>query len=116
MKVLRFVVFMLHYCWQIVRSTWQMARIVLSPRVRLRPLVVEVPLELRGEFARYLFACFITMTPGSLSLGLDRRRDILEVHLLDAPDGDEAVRAIKEELEKPLLRVFGGGQQQDSEP
>lgn len=107
MKLLHILGFVIIYLWEIVLSTVRIGRLVLSPRLCLRPRFVEVPLDLRGDFPRFLFACLISMTPGSMSVGLDSRRDVLVVHLLDAPDPEAAVREMKTVFETPLIRIFG---------
>jgi multicomponent K+:H+ antiporter subunit E len=109
MKLLYVISFILIYLREIIRSTFRLAGMVLRPHIHLRPCFVEVPLDLRNEFPRFLFACLISMTPGSMSVGLDPRRNMLIVHLLDAPDPDAAIHEIKQVFEKPLLRIFGGG-------
>lgn len=102
-------VFALIYLREIILSTARLACLVLSPRVRLNPHFVDVPLDLQGEMPRFLFACLISMTPGSLSVGLDPVRSVLTVHLLDAPDPDAAIREMKSVFEQPLIRIFGCG-------
>jgi multicomponent K+:H+ antiporter subunit E len=64
---------------------------------------------LQQQLPRLLFACLISMTPGTMSVGLDPDRGILLVHLLDAPDADAAIREMKETFEQPLIRIFGRG-------
>ena len=107
MKLFHIIAFAAIYLWEIVLSTWRLARVILSPKLRISPCFVEVPLDLHGEFPRFLFACLISMTPGSLSVALDRERGLLVVHLLDAADPAAAVREMKSVFEQPLLRIFG---------
>jgi multicomponent K+:H+ antiporter subunit E len=109
MKLFHILVFMLIYLREVVMSTWRLAQLVLSPRPDLKPRFVEVPLDLQGEMPRFLFACLISMTPGSLSVGINPERGLLMVHLLDAPNPEAAIREIKEVFEQPLIRIFGSG-------
>ena len=107
MKIIYVFVFVGIYLREIVLSTFRLAFLVLRPKIRLAPCFVDVPLDLEGEMPRFLFACLISMTPGSMSVGLDSTRGILTVHLLDARDTDAAVLEMKNVFEKPLLRIFG---------
>lgn len=107
MRLFHAVVFVLIYLWEIILSTARIAVLVLSPKIRLTPCFVEVPLDLEGELPRFLFACLISMTPGSMSVGLDQENNMLLVHLLDAPDPDAAVAEMKSVFEQPLVRIFG---------
>lgn len=106
MKFFHFIAFMFLYLWEVIRSTVNLAMLVLRPRILLHPHFVEVPLELEGQFPRFFFACLVSMTPGSLSVSLDEKRGILLVHLLDARDPQRSIREIKSKIESPLLRVF----------
>lgn len=107
MRVLHALVFVFLYLWEIVLSTFRIALLLLRPRLQLQSRFVEVPLELQGPLARFLYACLISMTPGSMSVALDNERDILLVHLIDAPDEKDAIRELKESFEAPLMRIFG---------
>lgn len=109
MKVYHVAVFALIYLREVVFSTARLARLVLSPQINLNPRFVEVPLDLQGEMPRFFFACLISMTPGSLSVGIDPDRGVLVVHLLDAPDPDAAIHEMKSVFEQPLIRIFGRG-------
>ena len=107
MKFIHAILFVLIYLWEVTLSTYRLALQVLSPRLEMNPRFIEVPLDLTGEMPRFLFACLISMTPGTMSVGLDRERGVLLVHVLDAPDPEAAIREMKTVFEKPLLRLFG---------
>lgn len=109
MRIYHFIVFAFIYLREVAISTFRLALIVLRPRIKLNPCFVEVPLDLQQELPRFLFACLITMTPGTMSVGLDPDRGILVVHLLDAPDAQAAIHEMKTTFEEPLIRIFGRG-------
>lgn len=106
MKLIHVFLFAGLYLWEVICSTATLARLVLGPKADLHPHFVDVPLALEGEFPRFLFACLVSMTPGSLSVSLDEERGILCVHLLDVTDSAAAVAALKSRIEAPLLRIF----------
>lgn len=107
MKLIHALHFMLIYLREIVLSSIRIAALVLRPQIRLSPCFVDVPLDLKGELPRLFFACLITMTPGSMSVGLDQKRGLLTVHLLDTPDPEASILEIKRVFEQPLVRIFG---------
>jgi multisubunit Na+/H+ antiporter MnhE subunit len=109
MKIYYILAFLFIYLREVLLSTWRLARLVLTPRLNLKPSFVEVPLDLEGEMPCFLLACLISMTPGSMSVGINPERRVMIVHLLDAPDPDAAIREIKEVLELALIRIFGRG-------
>lgn len=101
----------LAYVWlvlgDIVVANLRVARLVLGPVSRLRPRIVEVPLDVRDPVVASALAATVTLTPGTVSVELDLERAVLVVHALDAPD-DEAVRSeIKTRYEARLKEVFG---------
>lgn len=109
MKIYHAFAFALLYLWEVCLSTFRLALLVLKPKIKLNPRFVEVPLDLQQELPRFLFACLISMTPGTMSVGLDPDRGVLVVHMLDAPDSETCIRNMKETFEQPLIRIFGRG-------
>ncbi len=91
--VLRFALF---FARDLVESSWQVARLVLSPGHRLRQAVVRVPVRGASDQLLTLLANAISLTPGTLTLEVDRPNQTLYVHVIDVgtePDGVERVRA-----------------------
>lgn len=106
MKLVYLFHFAVLYLWEVIRSTANLAWLVLRPQLDLHPRFVEVPLSLEGDFPRFLFACLVSMTPGSLSVSLDSKRGVLCVHLLDVVDSEASIAELKSRIEEPLLRIF----------
>ena len=65
---------------QIVRANVEVARLALSPGMRVNPVVLRVPARQRTEVGRVLFANSITLTPGTVSVHLGEEE--VEVHAL----------------------------------
>lgn len=106
MKLIHTITFVFLYLWEVVRSTISLAGYVLRPKISLEPRFLNVPLDLQGEFPRFLFACLVSMTPGTLSVAIDQRRGTLLVHFLDCNDPQRAIADVKRSIERPLLRIF----------
>ena len=70
--------------------TWQ----VLRPRGTLRPAVLALEAPGASERLLTVVADVISLTPGTLTLEVDRERQVLYVHALDVggPDGVEDTR------------------------
>lgn len=94
------------FALDIVTANWRVARQVIGPLHRLSPAFVEVPLDLRDPFVATLLASVVSLTPGTLSIDVDRQRWILLIHALDAPDPQALVREIKARYESPLKEIF----------
>lgn len=102
---LRFTVLVL---WDIVTANFAVARLVLTPRLHLRPAFLCIPLALRSEQAVALLATIVTMTPGTLSVevGEEGPQPILYVHTLDTSDPGVMIAQIKSRYEDPLREMF----------
>lgn len=90
----------------IVVANVRVARLVLGRMDALQPAFVTVPLELRTEQAVTLLARIVTITPGTATLGIDRERRCLLVHVLHAQHPGSVVSDIKTRYERLLLEIF----------
>ena len=89
-----------------VKANLNMLRYVYSPRIAIKPGVVEVKTRLKSPIGRLALANSIALTPGSLVLELEGDR--LFIHWLDVPtdDPEEATRLIAGPFEDHLEKVF----------
>lgn len=98
--------------WAIVVSSFQVAKYVLAPKLKLDQGIVEIPLEVRSNFEIAILASSITLTPGTLSVDVGRNRSgqrVLYVHNLVMGDADDVRKTIKQDFERRILRVTRGG-------
>jgi len=56
---------------EIVKSNLQVARIVLDPRLPIRPRLLKIPAEQKTELGKVIYANSITLTPGTVSIDLE---------------------------------------------
>ena len=75
----------------IVVGTWEVALIVLHLRPLASPGIVAVPVGERTETGIAVSALLATLSPGEFLVDVDRERDVLLFHVIDASD-PEAVR------------------------
>lgn len=90
---------------EVLVSAVRVAMDVLSPRPRMRPAIVGVPLEVRTEGQITLLAILITLTPGTLALDVSPDRRTLLVHAMFAADADQVRRDIKWGFERRILEL-----------
>lgn len=91
----------------VVVANLVVARQILGPLERLRPGLLEVPLDLRDPFVATLLGSIVSLTPGTVSVEIDRVRWVLLVHALHLEDAAETATQIKSRYEAPLRKVFG---------
>jgi multicomponent Na+:H+ antiporter subunit E len=97
------------FLWDLVVSSLQVARAVVSPRDITRPRFVTVPLRVTGDGEIMLVANFISLTPGTLSVDVSPDRRTLLVHDIFAGDTSEGSRAaVREGIEARVLRASRG--------
>lgn len=90
----------------IIVANWQVARLVLDPRVALRPAIVRVPVTLDDPFVLTVLGSIVSLTPGTVTLEIDRDAGVLIVHALDVGDTDRLVALIQSRYEAALREVF----------
>jgi len=91
----------------IIVANINVARLVLGPMSRLKPAFIEIPLDTDSDFVATILGSIITLTPGTVSIDIDRERRILHVHALDVEDTAALVSEIKTRYEAPLKEIFG---------
>lgn len=96
----------LHFTMDLVRANFRMAVIILSPRMRLRPAVIEVPLILKSETAIILLTNMITLTPGTLSLDVSTNRRMIYIHTVYLDDPAQFSRQLIEGYEMRIKELI----------
>ncbi|ABU57864.1 MULTISPECIES: Na+/H+ antiporter subunit E [Roseiflexus] len=103
-QMVRFVVYVL---WEIILANLNVARVVLlTPKERIKPGIVAIPLDIRSDAEITMLANLITLTPGTLSLDVADDRSCLYVHAIDVGDPEQFRRGIKEGFERLVYEVF----------
>lgn len=98
--------FALAFMWDLLTASLRVAWEVITPRPRMRPGVVAVPLDVQSSLAIILVANLITLTPGTLSLDVSQDRAVLYVHAMYVDDIDEFRREIKEGVERRVKELL----------
>ena len=102
-QVVHFVIF---FALEVIKSNIRVAYDVLTPRHRMTPGIVAIPLDAKTDTEITLLANLITLTPGTLSLDVSTDRRVLYIHAMYIEDSDQFRREIKERLERKLLEVL----------
>jgi multicomponent Na+:H+ antiporter subunit E len=95
------------FVWELVLANLNVARLVFSPRIDIRPGIVEIKTRLKSPLGRMVLANAITLTPGTLVV--DIRDDSLFIHwiVVSSVDPEAATRDIAGRFEKYLEVVYG---------
>lgn len=104
-KVWAVVKLLLLFLKELLMSSLFVAKEVIRPTVKVRPGIVAVPTDLKSDAEITLFACLITLTPGTLTLEVSPDHDMLFVHSLDIQDAEETIQQMKMTFEKAIMEV-----------
>lgn len=90
---------------ELIKSNIEVVKIVLRPKIEVKPAFFAYPCELEDEWAVSLLSALITLTPGTLVVAISDDRSILYIHALDIEDTESEIKSIKESFEHPIEEV-----------
>lgn len=97
------LLYLLEFLRQLIIANAIVAWEVMTPGLRLRPGIVRVPISCATDLQIMLLANTLTMTPGTLSLEVDRDSRDLYVHGLFVTSREAFIEDVHA-LERLLLR------------
>lgn len=92
---------------ELIKSNLQLAAVVLSPSLPLKPGIVKVRTRLKSAMGRLLLANSITLTPGTLTVELDGEWLYIHWVTVAADDIDNATAQIVTGFERYLEVMYG---------
>jgi multicomponent Na+:H+ antiporter subunit E len=102
-----YLVYLAVFLIELVKANVSVMLLVFSPRINIRPAIVEIKTELKSPMGRLALANTITLTPGTLVV--DIKGDSLFIHWINISTIDpvEATEAIAGRFEKYLKVIYG---------
>lgn len=101
---LRLVLYLPWLFWEIAKANFQVAALILNPRLPISPRLIKVRASQAGEVARVIYANSITLTPGTVSI--ETEGDVITVHALTAAAAEGVQSG---EMDRRVKRLEGGG-------
>ncbi len=105
-KILKIVNFIFFYVWEVIRSNLRIAYDVLTPRHRMKPGILAIPLENNSDLEILAIFNLITMTPGTLSLEVSQDRKFLYIHAMYIDDPDKLRNELKSNIERRVREIL----------
>lgn len=99
--------YVFYFAQELVKSNLNLARIVLSPDLPLKPGIVKVRTRLKSRMGRLLLANSITLTPGTLTVEMDGEWLYIHWVTAEAADIEAATAAIVSGFEAYLEVMYG---------
>jgi multicomponent Na+:H+ antiporter subunit E len=94
--------FLIYGFWSIIKANIDVARVVLSPRMNIKPGFVAVPLDIESDVGITILANIITLTPGTVTIDVASDRKQLYIHALNVGDPDALRHDIKHDFERRI--------------
>ena len=96
------------FLWEIIKANVDVAYRVMHPSLPIRPGIVKVKTSLKSDTALTFLANSITLTPGTLTVDVDRQNGILYIHWIDVKTEDVvgATKIVVDRFEKILKNIF----------
>ncbi len=100
------LIFPFLYLKDILVGGFQVAQDILSPRPKLKPIILRVPLSLTSPNKRFLLANLVSMTPGTVAVAEEDEGRTLVVHSLYGADHpDLVISTIQNRYQKFLAQL-----------
>lgn len=103
-----FLFYIVKFFWEMVKANFEVAYLVIHPMLPIKPGIVKIKTKLTKDSAITVLSNSITLTPGTLTVDLNRDKQELYIHWINVKtqDIDEATKEIGNRFEKTLTEVF----------
>jgi multicomponent Na+:H+ antiporter subunit E len=92
--------------WETLLANLRLAGLLRRPSSALHPGIISHQLGVSSHGQMTIVANLVTLTPGTLTLELDKDRGVLTIHTIDARDPEQISREIREKIEPRVAKVF----------
>lgn len=101
------IIYVFVFLRELSKSTWDVAKRVLSPSLPINPGIVKVKTKLKSPLGRLVLANSITLTPGTMTVETDG--EFFYIHWIDIQSDDvyANTNAIVATFEKYLEVMYG---------
>ena len=96
------------FLWECLKANIDVAYRVTHPKLPINPGIVKVKTKLKSDTALTFLANSITLTPGTMSVDIDREGGVLYIHWINVTEKDvsSATKVIVERFEDILAKIF----------
>jgi len=94
-KAYYIVEFIVIYIVKLVQSNMYIAYDILTPKMRTKPDFIYVPITIKSDFGLLLFSNLVSMTPGSLTIDIDKEKAFIEIHVLYNQNKENVLKEIE---------------------
>jgi multicomponent Na+:H+ antiporter subunit E len=106
MRILKIISFMAFYAWEMLVSSFILAKDILHWNKNFEHGIVAVDIDLKSDMAILAMVNLVSMTPGSLTVELSHDRKKVFIHTMYLDDEQAFVYKIKNDFERRIKEVF----------
>lgn len=99
--IVRFILYIPWLIYQIILANILVAKLVLSPKLKIDPQVFRCKTDLKTDLAQTTYGNSITLTPGTITISLEG--DEVYVHALAGNFKDDLLTG---EMERKISKIF----------
>lgn len=107
-RYLWFLYYVPVFIWECFKANIDVAYRVIHPDLPIHPGIVKVKTSLKSDVALTFLSNSITLTPGTLTVDVDKEKGFLYVHWIEVrhKDIEKATKIIVDKFENILKRIF----------
>ncbi len=107
-RIIYTIAYIIKLFWEMLKANFNVAWIVIHPELPVKPGIVRVKTKLKRDSALTMLANSITLTPGTLTVDINKDKNVLYVHWIyvESTDIEVSTEEIGSRFEKILEEVF----------
>lgn len=107
-KIIWFIYYILIFSWECLKANIDGVFRLIHPDLPINPGIVKIKTTLTSNIGLTLLANSLTLTPGTMTVDIDKEEGILYVHWIDVKSQDinKATELIAHKFERILKRIF----------
>ncbi len=99
-----FIGFIFIYLGKLIQANLYIAYDIISLRMHINPGFIRIPLILKSDTGLLLFSNLLSMTPGTLSIHIDNKKEVMLVHVLYRKNDKITISEIQK-LQEKIKRI-----------
>ena len=107
-RYLWFLYYIPVFLWEMIKANIDVAYRVAHPKIPINPGIVKVKTSLKSDTGLTFLANSITLTPGTMTVDINKENGFLYIHWINVKDKDveDATKDVVERFERILTRIF----------
>jgi len=100
------IAFTFFYIKELLFANFRVLHDILTPRHRMSPGFVMLPLDARTDLEIFILANLISMTPGTISVDISQDKKFIFLHVMYLENIEAFRQMIKQKFEARVLEVL----------